>query len=191
MKGYSVKPTFQEIATNSFNSEAQDVDFAKNQQAAGIINSWVESNTNNKIKDLIKPDSLDSDTRMVLVNAIYFKGFWKHQFDKSLTFKAPFFINEADSVDVDFMRIKKHYNYGIFDDLDATALELPYKDSDITMMIILPNKRSGLADLENKLTSINICDLSKNMYDTEVNVEIPKFKIEFDIELNEPLKKVE
>lgn len=190
MEKYSVKPSFQNIAYNSFKSEAQSLNFAANQQAASTINSWVEDHTNNKIKDLISADSLNSDTRMVLVNAIYFKGFWQHQFDKQQTFKAPFFLNEHDSVDVDFMRIKKHFNYGVFDDLDATALELPYKDSDITMMIILPNKRGGLATLENKLGTINFSEMSNKMYSQEVNVEIPKFKIEFDIKLNEPLKKV-
>lgn len=190
MNGYSVKPTFQEVATKAFNSEAQSVDFAQNAAAASTINGWVENNTNNKIKDLIKPDSLSGDTRMVLVNAIYFKGFWKHQFNKERTFKAPFFLNENDSVDVDFMTIKKHFNYGTLRDLDATALELPYKDSDITMMIILPNQRTGLDALEKKLGTIDFSELSKQMYSTEVNVEIPKFKIEFDINLNEPLQKM-
>ena len=190
MKNYSIKPSFQEVATKSFNSEAQSLDFSQNEQAAKTINSWVEDHTNNKIKDLINKDSLDSLTRMVLVNAIYFKGFWKHQFDKQQTFKAPFFLNEVDSVDVDFMRIKKHFNYGVFEDLDATALELPYKDSDITMMIILPNKRTGLSELEKKLGTIDFSEMSSRMYSQEVNVEIPKFKIEFDVKLNEPLTKV-
>ncbi|KAL7017863.1 hypothetical protein ACKWTF_010549 [Chironomus riparius] len=190
MENYSVKPSFQEVATKSFKSEAQSLNFAANTEAAKSINGWVEDHTNNKIKDLISPDSLNADTRMVLVNAIYFKGFWQHQFDKKQTFKAPFFLNDVDSVDVDFMRIKKHFNYGVFDELDATALELPYKDSDITMMIILPNKRGGLAALEKNLNKVDFSEMSNRMYSQEVNVEIPKFKIEFDIKLNEPLKKM-
>jgi serpin B len=127
---------------------------------------------------------------MVLVNAIYFKGFWTYQFDPKLTFKAPFFLNEDDSVDVDFMKIKKHFKYGRFENLDATALELPYKDSDITMLIILPNKRTGLAALESKLNTVDFGEITSQMYSEEVNVELPKFKIEFDIELTDPLKKV-
>ncbi|KAG5672320.1 hypothetical protein PVAND_002454 [Polypedilum vanderplanki] len=190
MKGYSVKPTFQQVATKSFNSEAEDVNFAQSKDSAGKINTWVENQTNNKIKNLISPDSLDADTRMVLVNAIYFKGFWTYQFDPKATFKAPFFLNDNDKVDVDFMKIKKHFKYGRFDDLDATALELPYKDSDITMLIILPNKRTGLAELESKLDTIDFNELTTKMYSEEVNVELPKFKIEFDIELTEPLKKM-
>lgn len=190
MKNYSVKPTFNEVATKSFASEAQSLDFSNGAASAATINQWVESQTNNKIKDLIASDSLTSDTRMVLVNAIYFKGFWTYQFKPEDTFKAPFFLNEQDSVTTDFMKIKKHFKYGILSQLDATAIELPYKDSDISMLIILPNSRTGLSALEGKLNTINLGDISSKLYSQEVNVEIPKFKIEFDIKLNEPLKKV-
>lgn len=190
MKNYSVKKSFQDIATKSFASEAQSLDFSQSAQSASTINSWVEDHTNNKIKDLIKADMLDADTRMVLVNAIYFKGFWTYQFNPNDTFKAPFYTNEHDSVQVDFMKIKKNFKYGFLEDLDATAIELPYKDSDVSMLIILPNKKTGLSALESKLHTVDFGELSTKMYSQEVNVEIPKFKIEFDIELNEPLKKV-
>lgn len=190
MKNYSVKRSFNEIATKAFASEAQSIDFAQNSAAASTINGWVEDNTNNKIKDLISADSLDGDTRMVLVNAIYFKGFWTYQFNPKDTFKAPFYLNDQDSVTVDFMKIKKYFKYGELRDLDATAIELPYKDSDISMLIILPNQRTGLSALEGKLNTIDLSDVTKSLYSQEVNVEIPKFKIEFDVELKEPLEKV-
>jgi len=190
MKNYSVKKSFNDVATKSFASQAQSLDFAQSQQSAATINGWVEDNTNNKIKDLVSADSLDSDTRMVLVNAIYFKGFWTHQFNPTETFKAPFYLNDNDQVTTDFMKIKKHFKYGHLQDLDATALELPYKDSDISMLIILPNTRTGLAALEGKLNTIDLGDISTKLYSQEVNVEIPKFKIEFDIKLNEPLQKM-
>jgi serpin B len=190
MKNYSVKKTFNDVATKSFASEAQSLDFSQSAQSAATINGWVESNTNNKIKDLIKSDNLDADTRMVLVNAIYFKGFWTYQFDPKNTYKAPFYLNEVDTVQVDFMKVKKHFKYGTLQELDATAIELPYKDSDISMLIILPNTRTGLSALEGKLNTIDLGEISKKMYSQEVNVEIPKFKIEFDIELNDPLMKV-
>ena len=189
-QGYSIKPKFNEVATKSFSSEAQAVDFSQNVAAAKTINDWVEGNTNNKIKDLIKSDTLDDDTRMVLVNAIYFKGFWKDQFDTKATFKGDFFLNDRDVVTVDYMKIKKNFKYGALPDYDATAIELPYKDSDISMMIILPNSKTGLSALESKLNQINFSEVSNSLWSQEVNVEIPKFKIEFDIELNDPLQKV-
>lgn len=106
MEGYTVKPTFDEIARKNFHSESETLDFAKATDSARSINSWVEEKTNNKIKDLIKPDALGSDTRMVLVNAIYFKGFWENQFIKRRTKKDKFYISETDTVDVDMMFVK-------------------------------------------------------------------------------------
>ncbi|TMW42877.1 hypothetical protein DOY81_012043, partial [Sarcophaga bullata] len=82
------------------------------------------------------------------------------------------------------------FRYGEFEDLDATALELPYKDSDLSMLVILPNSRTGLVDLEEKLKNVTLKDLSQRMYTTKVIVGMPKFKAEFDVELSEPLKKM-
>jgi serpin B len=190
MQGYSVKKNFQDIAIKSFNSEAETIDFSKNKESAKNINSWVEDKTNNKIKDLISAGSLSSDSRMVIVNAIYFKGFWTHKFNPDHTFKAPFFLNEQDSVNVDYMRTKNNFKYGYIRELESSAIELPYKDSDISMLIILPNSRTGLPEVERKLTSISLNKISEELYEQEVNVELPKFKIEFTIELTNALKKV-
>lgn len=74
--------------------------------------------------------------------------------------------------------------------MDAKGIELPYKDSDMAMFIILPNKRTGLAKLEQDLKNVNIHDLSKNLYRTEVEVLLPKFKIEFELSLVNALRKV-
>lgn len=133
---------------------------------------------------------LDSSTRMVLVNAIYFKGNWTYQFDPKMTFKAPFYLNNDDSVEADFMKMKNHFKFGSLEDLDATSIELPYKDSNMSMLIILPNSRTGLSALERKLNTVDLEEVSKKLKSKEVNVEIPKFKIEFEVELNESLKKL-
>lgn len=106
MKNFSVKSTFNEIATKSFHSEAESVNFADSAGTAKNINDWVEGKTNNKIKNLISPDSLDAMTRLVLVNAIYFKGTWVYQFDPARTYKGPFYLDENKTVDVDYMVIK-------------------------------------------------------------------------------------
>jgi serpin B len=182
--GFTVKPTFNEVATKSFESKTESVDFAQSQKAAKIINDWVESKTNNKIKDLIKSSSLDSDTRMILVNAIYFKGAWVHQFDKKATRKSPFFLDEQKSVDTDFMFIKKYFRYGVFPELDATVLELPYKDTDITLLIILPNSKTGLSSLEARLNQIDLNEISSKLFSRQVHVYLPKFKIEYEVNLN-------
>lgn len=155
------------------------------------MNDWIKKKTNNKIKNLISADSLDADTRMMLVNAIYFKGLWTYPFDPPYRpFKRPFYINEQDSVEVEFMFTKDPFKHGKFEHLDASAIEFPFKDSNISMLVILPNSRTGLAALESKLQNIDYNELSEKMVFWDINVIFPIFKIEFDIEMNEPLEKV-
>lgn len=189
-ENYTIKAKFNAIATGSFYSEAENLNFANNDASAKTINNWVESKTNNKIKDLIDPSILDGLTRMVLVNAIYFKGVWEHQFDVANTKNLPFYLNETDSVEVPMMYHKKKYFYGVFKDLDATGIEMKYKDSDISMFIILPNKRTGLAALEEKLSGVDLKELSKNMFNVDVHLTLPKFKVEFSVSLKDILTKV-
>lgn len=189
-ENYAVNKEFNAIATESFYSETENVNFNDNAVSAKKINDWVESKTNNKIKDLIDKSLLDNLTRMVLVNAIYFKGLWQHPFQVENTKNLPFYLNETDSVEVPMMYHKKKYFYGIFEDLDATGLEMKYKDSDISMFIILPNKRTGLAALEEKLSDINLKELSSKMFSVDVHVTLPKFKVEFSMSLKDTLTKV-
>lgn len=85
---------------------------------------------------------------------------------------------------------QEHFRYGDFADLDAKAIELPYKDSDMSLFVILPNSRTGLSQLESQLKNVEIRELSKRMFKTEVDVSLPKFKIEFEVSLVDTLKKV-
>lgn len=189
MEKYSAKSTFNEIA-KSFRAEAESINFEKNTAAAEKINTWVEQKTNHKIKDLISSDTLNSYTRLVLVNAIYFKGTWTHQFNKERTSPMPFWISETESVEIPMMRTKAHFKHGVFDDLGLAALELMYSDSDVSMLILLPHKRDGLAKLEDNLQNIDIPDMITKMYSQEVEVSLPTFKIEFDLDLKDTLEKL-
>nr|XP_014095060.2 alaserpin isoform X4 [Bactrocera oleae] len=187
MQGYSIKKEFNEIATTKFFSSADSINFADSAKAATTINKWVESKTNNLIKNLIAPDAVDSDTRVVLVNAIHFKGEWKYQFPKSATHDDDFYLNEVDSVRVPMMNLKESFGYGVISELDATVLEMPYKDSDLSMVVILPNSRTGLGSLQEKLKNFNLSDITRHLMTTKVIVKLPKFKAEYDIELNDAL----
>lgn len=108
-ENYSIKPKFLEIASKSFHSEVQTLNFEKKSEAARSINQWVESRSNNKIKNLVKSDSIDSDTNLILVNAIYFKTEWKRPFNQRQNFKGPFYKNKHDSVEVEYMSQKVKY----------------------------------------------------------------------------------
>ena len=146
---------------------------------------------------------------MVLVNAIYFKGEWVKKFLKRRTSKKEFYFNDEKNVEVDMMQMevknicwtfffiehsllftKNRFLYKEIKEFDSKVIEIPYKDSDINMMIILPNKKDGLYALESKLNEIKLRELSKRASISDVILKIPKFKIEFDINMKEPLKKV-
>lgn len=188
--GFELNKNFQEVAVKKFHSGVASLDFARNVESAKAINQFVEEKTKEKIKDLIKPNMLNALTRVVLVNAIYFKGNWEHQFKAENTREGDFYINETEKVSVDFMHNKKKYNYGVLDDLDATVLEMKYANSNFSFVIVLPNSRSGLSALESKLKNTDLTNIFEQMYTQEVEVTIPKFKVEFEISLNDALKKV-
>ncbi|XP_068904923.1 uncharacterized protein [Tenebrio molitor] len=190
MEGFQLLSDFENAVTKHFLSEVQLVDFKKNEEAAKTINSWVEVQTREKIKDLIQKDDLDGSTRLVLVNAIYFKGDWKHKFDKERTKTEPFYLNDKDTIDVQMMHIKKKFNYKNDSELQAQVIELPYTNEDLSMFIILPNEKNGIGNLEKKLATMNLTDISKNMWSTEVNLALPKFKIEQTIDLKDALTKL-
>lgn len=183
MENYQLQPTFEATAKEDFYSDIQLVNFAQNTEAAETINTWVENKTDDKITNLISADALGPDTRMVLVNAIYFKGSWKYQFVKKSTAKAAFYTSNTDSVQVDMMHVQENFRYGTFSDLNVNCIELPYKDSNVSMLFILPTSRTGLAEFELNLKNVDIIGLSKKMRTTEVVVSIPKFRIEFGLSL--------
>ena len=189
-EGYTLKDTFKAVASQYFLSEAENLNFEENEVAAKIMNDWVEEKTNNKIKDLILPADLDELTRLVLINAIYFKGDWLMKFDPAQTTVEPFYISETEKVDCQMMHIKKKFDFAENSDLDAKILKLPYKNRNVSMVIVLPNKRTGIKELEKKLLTKDLSTLTNHMRCVEVEVSLPKFKIETTIELNEPLKEV-
>jgi serpin B len=150
------------------------------------INGWVERKTHDKIREII-PQSLPSDdTRLILVNAIYFKGLWATPFDKKLTKNAPFHVNSEESVDVPTMHTEAMFNYAENDTFQA--LEMPYRSNQLSMVILLPKKNDGLAELEKSLTVANIGQPLQAGSLQEVNVSLPSFKETSEFELTQPLK---
>lgn len=189
-QGYKLNKNFQDVAVQKFFSGVDSVDFSKPAEAAQTINHFVEEKTHEKIKNLFAPDSLSSDSRVVLVNAIYMKAKWEREFEDYETRKSDFYMNEADKVSVDFMHSEEPFNYGVLADLEASALEMKYVDSDFSFLMVLPNSRTGLSALETKLNNYDLTKITEQMHKQLVNVTIPKFKVESEISLNDILKKV-
>ena len=106
------------------------------------INQWVEDRTQERIQDLLPEDSLDSDTRFVLVNAIYFYGSWKHPFEKNLTSDADFTRLDGSTVEVPMMGHSELINTLYFEDDDTVAVSLPYVGDDVSMIAFMPADES-------------------------------------------------
>ena len=162
-----------------YGGKAANLDFvSKTEESRQTINNFIEEQTNNKIKDLIPEGVLGPDTKLVLTNAIYFKGDWVWQFDKSKTLEEDFKITPENKVTTKMMHMnseKNDFNYTKNDNLQI--LELPYKGDEISMLILLP--KENLKDLESELTLKNLKDWKSQMKETSLEyITMPKF--EFD-----------
>jgi len=175
-EGYEFLEEFLELIKTNYGGRLNEVDFVRAAETARkTINTWVEKETNNKIKDLISKGVLNSMTRLVLTNAIYFKGNWARQFKEDRTKDAPFTLADGRKVDVAMMNQTGQFNY--METESFQALELPYVDDELSMIILLPKEFDGLDEFEKTLT---VGDLSKwldELRNREVIVSIPKFKM--------------
>uniref|UniRef100_A0A1B0B3I8 Serpin domain-containing protein n=1 Tax=Glossina palpalis gambiensis TaxID=67801 RepID=A0A1B0B3I8_9MUSC len=185
-----ISGTFQKLAKEYFDTTAKLLNFENAAESVAAINGWVEEQTNNKIQNLLQEDAVNSDTSAILVNAIYFKAKWTRQFSESSTRKSTFYTLNNGHVHVDLMYQDDYFRYADLPELDATALEMQYENSDLSMLIILPREVNGLQNLESKLSGFNISQIAERLEGEHVDVFLPRFRIEFDIDLKEPLKKM-
>lgn len=182
--------TFQRVAAENFSSGLESLNFYENTEAAQIINDFVAEKTHNKIENFISKDVINNEIVAILINAIYFKGSWKHKFDKTLTAPDNFYINENETVRTDFMTMTEEFHIRYLHDLEASALQMEYTNSKYSFIILLPWDRTRLSKLENRL---KMGDLRKAFgfgSKQKVDVKIPKFKAEMTIELENFLKNV-
>jgi serpin B len=174
-KSYPWKKDFLNTTQANYAAGLRELDFGATEEARKTINGWVEQQTKDKIKDLIKPGVLDADTRMVLTNAIYFKGDWKEQFNKNATKEEPF-LGTANA-DAQAPLMHQRANYGYLEGDGFQILELPYKGDELSMVVLLPKKADGLADLEKQLTAEKLNSWLAKLGQQEVIVSLPRFKV--------------
>ena len=185
--GYPLNNDFVDKIRNGFRGDIEELDYSNREQAAKTINSWVENQTAKKIKNLISPNIITADTRLILVNAIYFKGSWAIPFEESETQKQNFNLLGGSVKQVDMMHLngksfKMHINpLG----LECQTLELPYAGDKLAITIILPNKNVTLTKFQKSLQPTHIHDLLKlKNIPRQVNVQLPKFKLEKQFEVS-------
>uniref|UniRef100_A0A8D1VKP3 Serpin B10 n=1 Tax=Sus scrofa TaxID=9823 RepID=A0A8D1VKP3_PIG len=189
-KTYPFCNKYLEDMKTYFGAEPQSVNFMEaSGQIRKEINSWVESQTEGKILNLLPDDAVDSATRMVLVNALYFKGTWEHQFSVQNTTEKPFRINKTTSKPVQMMSMKEKLEVFHIEKPEAIGLQLFYESRDLSLLILLPEDISGLDQLEKAITYENLSEwTSADMMELyEVELHLPKFKLEETYDLKSTL----
>ncbi|KAH9385009.1 hypothetical protein HPB48_027045 [Haemaphysalis longicornis] len=142
-----------------------------------------------KIKDLLPPASLNAATALVIINAIYFKGLWRAQFDPKKTLRYDFKVDSKNTTKVDMMFQKNNYKMSQDADMGVTALEIPYRGGKTSMVVLLPDEIEGLAKLEERLTASTLAALLKDLRNRSgVMLYLPKFKLEETINLKNTLQ---
>jgi serpin B len=174
-KGYGFLPAYLFLLKKHYGAGLREINFAADTESARrLINSWAEQETREKIKDLIPPGVLDRSTLLVLVNAVYFKGRWVSPFRKESTADADFFLANQKKVRVPMMNHEADFRYAEAD--DCQVLEMPYKGASLAMVLLLPKRIDGLADLEKGLSAEMLGRHVANLRTQKICVTVPRFK---------------
>jgi len=186
-KSYHFIDSFLKLARDSYFAEARLVDFIHQTEPTRLeINSWIEQKTQDKIRDLLQPGDLTPATRLVLCNAIYFKGNWASQFKTNATHTEPFFTAPDQKVDTPLMSQTEKIRSKQFDDFAIFAL--PYSDNELSMIIVLPKAVAGLAAIESKLGQLPewLTALDQASED-KAQIFLPRFKLTRRLQLSHDL----
>lgn len=191
-KTYPFLDSYMKTAEEYYSAETKNLNFIEKPEDSRLeINKWTEVKTNEKIKDLIPQGMIDSMTRLVITNAVYFKGDWVKEFDKNKTSKADFTTPAGKVVAVDMMqRTDEDALFDYAETETVQALKMPYESSDsngLSMIILLP-KDNTLSKAEDYLTFDKYSALTDSMKEEEVMVYLPKFKLETKYSLSDTLK---
>ncbi|MDA3839418.1 MAG: serpin family protein [Candidatus Delongbacteria bacterium] len=184
--GYTFLDKFINIGKKYYGAEIENLNFAESEKSRQIINEWVEKKTNNKIKNLIPKGILDALTKLVLTNAVYFKGEWKEQFKNSGTKKSVFHNSQGNEVSVNMMYNKARYGY--YENDKFQFLEMPYKGKEVSMFVLLPKQKDGLKKIEASLDMLTINNAIDNLIEQQVKVYFPKFKLSLSYRLANLMK---
>ncbi|CAB4265823.1 unnamed protein product [Prunus armeniaca] len=188
-----LKPSFKQVVDTAYKAALSQVDFQTNAaEVTSGVNSWAEKETSGLIKEILPPGAVDSSTRLIFANALYFKGAWNEKFDASTTKEHDFHLLDGSTVKAPFMTSKKKQFVSSYDGF--TVLGLPYKQGEdkrrFSMHVFLPEAKDGLPSLVEKLGSESGF-LDRHLPKQQVEVgefKLPKFKISFGFEASNVLK---
>ena len=184
---YPFLEEYLNFINNYYMGKATDVDFTKPDEAAEIINKWVEENTGGKIEDMLSSGDISPGTVLILSNAIYFKGLWLTQFNVEETVDRDFKLATGETIEVPTMvstNSEVYFNYT--ETKDMQLLELPYKGDAVSMIILLP-KENDLTMVEQTLNKENLSIWMDSMYPTNIDIYLPKFTFKTEYNLKDIL----
>lgn len=178
-KDFPVLKNYLEIIAKFYDGRATNVDFInRREEARRMINQWTEEKTAGKIKDLIPPGVIDHLTRLILTNAIYFRGLWLLPFNPEFTRPEKFYLTDAQEIEVPMMRLLgDRARFPYMENEDLQMLELFYEGQDLSMLILLPRQKD-ISSLESKLTLETLEVWKKELREERVDVYLPRFKME-------------
>lgn len=182
-ENYQFNQTFEQEVSNFYGAEVKELDFTDD-QSAKIVNDWVRKQTKDKITQMVEPP-LDPTLVTMLMNAVYFKADWENAFSEDLTMKADFTgVNKTTEVDL-MSAEEREWPYAEKD--GAQLVQLPYTDGMMSMYAILPEEDTSVMSLVDQLTVDKWQEWRQDLAETEGVVKLPKFKMEYDLELKEVL----
>ncbi|HXG92298.1 MAG TPA: serpin family protein [Blastocatellia bacterium] len=182
-QGLKFKQDFIARDKKFFDAEVAALNF-DDASAAATINSWVSNKTKGKIEKIV--DQISPDSILFLINAIYFKGKWTKEFDRAKTKEDVFTTAAGAQKRVPMMTQAGRFNY--FESPEFQAVSLPYGDGRVSMYIFLPAKNVSLERFHQSLSAVNWEEWVKKFEETEGSVTLPRFKVEYDVTLNDALK---
>jgi serine protease inhibitor len=179
---FQVKQPFLDAARTYFSAQVTPLDF-RSPTAPRTISQWAEQQTGGRIKDLV--DSIDPLDRMILVNAVYFKAPWTTPFEPNATRNGPFTRQDGSTVQTPLMSADR--GYPMYHNDDIQMVELPYADSAFSMVLLAPRTGHRLDDLMARLTPQQWADWTDRLRQQRVLLTVPKFKFEYELEMNQVL----
>jgi serpin B len=185
-RGYAFQKSYLDLVEDCYGAGLREVDFTAPAAARKTINGWVDEQTRHKIPELFSSGSMDSSTRLVLTSAIYFKGDWVHPFKKRSSGTATFWLNASDRTQVPL--IHQTNTFGYFENDQLQGLQMPYEGNDLALIVFLPRKLDGLADLERTLSAEKLAGWLDQLAERKVDVWLPKFKLTTTSGLREVLQ---
>jgi serpin B len=175
-QGYDFRENFLGVVRDNYGAPFQPMDFLHQAPAARLeINSWVENQTRQRIRDLIPPNGVDRETQLVLVNAIYVKAPWAEEFSSQATKPQPFHVQGGAAQEVPTMFAQKRLGYSRRE--GYSVVTIPYSGGEVQFVVLLPDAPDGLAELEAKVTPEVLASCA-NAGSSELLLYLPRFKLE-------------